>query len=121
MLAGVQTAAQYLQSQIPPQYHPNIRHPNNSKTISYKLDNSIESWEKVEDDEELLLMLEQSTLKERGDIAGYSEEIVEPMESEISSSIPTFKDERTGVTHLVHSWYPIGHNVSDHSIHSLAY
>lgn len=52
-----------------------------------------------------LELAELEQLRERGDIAGALED-EEGGEQEV-------RKERTGVSHLVHCWYPKGHNVSD--------
>lgn len=61
---------------------------------------AVENYEKGQVDYETMKVLESATVKERANLH-QAEEI--QLES---------KKERTGATHLVHCWYPKGHNVS---------
>jgi len=81
----------------------------------------IDGWKNIEKDEDALQDLEQDSLKERGDICGTVGGENDYPEPESNSSHPTSTKERTGVSHLVHSWYPQGHNVSQLDIYSLTH
>ena len=94
----VEKASQFLASQLPPHYNPrDARHINNSPVMKYHTE--------VKDyDCNALREHERDAAKTRADFIGG--------EVESTSSPLELKGERTGVIHLVHCWYPQGHDVS---------
>ena len=109
----VQRATQCMNSVLPPHYKPERRHQGASKTMEYAkaLKNYKDSRVKDMTYEELKV-LESGVTQERADIGGMLLEEREDIPSGDEGSKESRK-ERTGVTHLVHSWYPLGHTVSN--------
>jgi len=95
-LEEVQRASQFLHNQLPPHYNPkDARHVENAEIMFYKIWQDKKNTE--QEQEEALKQLELLTFKDRANFANFESE--------------EFGAERTGVTHLVHTWYPKGHSV----------
>ena len=60
-------------------------------------------------DIEALEVIELEAIRERADIGGTAKDEEDNTHSEENVEF----EEKTGVTHLVHSWYPLGHSVSE--------
>lgn len=113
MMRWVHLAAQYLNSELPPHYKPEKRHKGATKTVRYQ-----EAAKKYRDSskkkEELdLEALELVAAQERADIGGMFLDEGEDTPSEDKDTELTDREEKTGVTHLVHCWYPTGHSVGN--------
>jgi hypothetical protein len=69
------------------------------------------------EDYQTLSVVELKIAQERANISGISSDEEEDNESGASASPGVIrleaKEERTGATHLVHCWYPLGHAVSE--------
>ena len=111
----VQLAAQYLNHELPPNFKPEKRHQGASKTMEYReaVKNYKDSRKEVRLEDLDLDALELETAQERADTGGMSLEEGEGIPSVGEEMGWAGKMETTGVTHLVHQWYPLGHSVSD--------
>ena len=109
----VQLAAQYLNHELPPHFKPERRHQGASKTMEYReaVKNYKDNKKKVRPED--LDALELETAQERADIGGMSLEEGGGIPAVGEEMEQAGKMETTGVTHLVHQWYPLGHSASD--------
>ena len=127
-LQVVELATQFLHSQLPPHYNPrDARHTFNDPTMSYSAVEEVAKTSgstrasKGQLDEVKLRVLEKDLVEGR---AAYTDDSGQDWVIEVAmrdeegeemrdgQGVVRIEHERTGVTHLVHAWYPQGQKVS---------
>ena len=74
---------------------------------------AVEKYRNGKEDNKDLEVLELDLAQKRADIGGMCLDEREGIPSEDEDTESTVRTERTGVIHLVHSWYAVGHIVSN--------